>query len=519
MIYSLIQRHHDDVTWPITGRSGNLSHGPGRPDHEWSVIDDMRRCAGWLLWSRRMASPLGMVPVKELAPTLESLGLSESQVSRVEHGKVAVSLSTIRGYERLLELPYGELQAPLLALARCVEDDTVRDWFQPSVSADEKSAWIVDEIFEAEEDGAPITGAQWLRLAHAVAAGRCASVPNRLLHRWTRRLFSEMMRGVSGGYFPRFEAASTLAAQDLTASMVLRVVQELTSVPGVSGSFDAWSVVGDIRNLSLFDQLIGPLTTVPESTFRAFCAALSQPIFDKRLTHEQLTLVAAACRQRLAASSRRTVETINGMATCMPSSLGGPLLQDIDRLQPRTRTAGRHENRDVNAEIEVYLRFATAAAWPSHPDDQLAELLRVLLLGEHYGQRVHTASLLWVSPYASALTQAALTIAQSADFGPAARAAAVYLVSRTATPADSGLLRATLDGSSRSDVRNACLVALAHTRGLCAGDDLRPYLRDDDLRWTAIYAAGITHHPQLTAPEAESPDARWWLSVGPGFWE
>lgn len=510
--------HHDEVTWPIAERSGNLSRGPGAPDHEWTLIDDMRRCAGWLLWSRRMASPLGMVAVKELAPTLECLGLSESQVSRVEHGKVRVPLSTIRNYERLLDLPYGELQAPLLALARCVDDDCGRSWFLPADSPDEQSAWIVDEIFEAAEDGTAINGAQWLRWAHAVAAGNCASVPSRLLHRWTRRLLSEMMRGVANGYYARLEAASTLAAQDLTAPIVLRVVQELTSVPGVSGSYDAWSIVGDIRNPGIFDQLIGPLTTAPESTFRAFCAALAQPIFDKRLTFDQLTRIAAACQRRLASSSRRTAEAIDSMATCMPASLGGPLLAEIERVRPRTRMAKLHEDRDVAAEVDVCLRFATQATWPTQPDGQLAALLRVVLLGEHSGQRMHTGSLLWVSPYASALTEAAATIAQSADFGPAAQAAAIHLLSRTATAANAELLRSMLRESRRADLRNACLMALAHTRSLDS-KDLRPYLRDEDLHWTAIYAAGITGHPQLTLPEAQSPDARWWRSVGPGCWD
>jgi HEAT repeat protein len=143
----------------------------------------------------------------------------------------------------------------------------------------------------------------------------------------------------------------------------------------------------------------------------------------------------------------------------------------------------------------------------------------VVLLGKSVGHRMHTASLLWVSPYAAALTGAAASIAASDGFGPAARDAAIYLLSRTATPANEELLRSLLRESPRVDLRNACLIALAHIGALRPEDDLRPYLCDPETRWNAIYAAGITHHPHLTEPEADSVDARWWLSVGPGFWE
>ena len=479
----------------------------------------MRRCAGWLLWSRRMSSDLGLMPVKDLAPELERLGLSESQVSRVEHGKVDIPLRTIHSYERLLELPYGELQAPLLALARNVDDDRARGWFQPSASPDGQSGAIVDEIFDAEEDGASVTGSQWLRLAHAVHEGACEAVPTRLLSRWTGRLVGELMRGVNHGYFTRIEAASTLAAHDRTAPMILRAVRELTAVPGVSGAYDAWSVVGDIRNPRLLDQLIAPLENVPESTFRALCSALTQPILDERLTVDQLGRIIAACTARLPTAGRQSVRTIERMAGGMPSSLSGPIRNEIDRVRRRDRLGDSPVERDLDAEIEVYLRFATEAAWPGRPDGQLEALLRVVLLGEHFGQRVHTCSLLWVSPYAAALAEAAVFIASSEDFGSAAHEAALYVLSRTATADNEELLRSVLADSTRRDLRSACLITLGHTSALRAEDDLRPYLRDDELRWTAIYVAGITHHPQLSLPEAESPDARWWQSVGAGCWE
>ncbi|MBB2893035.1 helix-turn-helix domain-containing protein [Flexivirga oryzae] len=508
------------MTWPVAGRSGNLSHGPGRPPREWTLIEDLRRCAGWLLWSRRMSSDLGLVPVKELAPVLESLGLSESQVSRVEHGKVDVPLRTIHSYERLLELPYGELQAPLLSLSRVVDDDLGRRWLQPSAVPEGRSGAIVDEIFDAEEAGAPITGAQWLRLAHAVATGVCDGVPTRLLFRWVRRLLSELMRGVNNGYFVRLEAASTVAAYDHTAPMVLRAVRELTAVPGVSGAYDAWAVVGDIRNPRLLDQLIEPLQTVPESTFRAFCAALSQPGFDQRLTTEQMRSICSACAARLPTAGHTTVEVVDRLIGWMPRSVTAAVREEIARIRPRTRRSDTsQDDRDLDAELAVYLRFATEAAWPGRPDGQLEALLRVVLLGEQFGQRMHTGSLLWVSPYAAALAEAAVFVASSDDFGAAAHDAAIYVLSRTVTADNEELLRSVLADTRRRDLRSACLMALGHISALRTEDDLRPYLCDSELRWTAIYVAGITHHPQLMSPEAESPDARWWQSVGPGCWE
>lgn len=465
-----------------------------------------------------MASPLGGVAVKELSGSLRPLGLSESQVSRVEHGNVGVPLCTVRGYERLLDLPYGELQAPLLALARVVNDPQSRRWLESLVS-DTTPRHIVDEIFDAEEDGLPISGSQWLRFAHAVAAGRCEALPSRMLFRWVRRLISEMMRGVNGGYFSRIEAASTLAAHHSTAAPLLRAVRELTSVPGVSGAYDAWSVVGDIRKPQLLEQLIEPLGKVQESTFRAFCSALTQPLLDERLTEEQTARIAAACAARLETASRHTTEAIDRLAVFMPAGLGGPLLKSIDSSRPRTRVGGFHDDRDVDAEVAVYMRHATESAWPGRPDGQLEALLRVMLVGANYGQRIHIGSTLWVSPYAAALAEAALTIIGSDDFGVAQQDAALFVLSRTAAAPNRDSLWAVLRDSERADVRNACLLALAHTHGIDHGEDITPYLHDPETRWTTIYAAGITGHPQLGSAEADSPDAQWWLSVGPGFWD
>lgn len=57
-----------------------------------------------------------------------------------------------------------------------------------------------------------------------------------------------------------------------------------------------------------------------------------------------------------------------------------------------------------------------------------------------------------------------------------------------------------LQETPRADLRNACLMTLAHIRAIGLQDDLLPYLCVDESRWTAIYVAGITHHPQLSTP-------------------
>ncbi|MBB2893036.1 hypothetical protein [Flexivirga oryzae] len=483
----------------------------------------MNAVAGWLLWSHRMSSEFGGMTGRAFAAAARERGvpLSETEVSRAENGEGDVAIAAIAKYERVLGMSVGALSSPLRSAARLAAGAPGSDKLAALRSVPksmEVRQEVVNDAYVRWSAGERLIASDWLRLMDAITYDRQSLLPDALAAAWIRELLDEGMRSVNAAYFPRIEALSTVAEYDRYAVHLLAAARELTAAPGSSGELEAWSVVGDIRNPAVIDVLVHQLRSVPDDKILEFAVALVMPIQRDDLSHEQAQLIAAELTRRLDHWSLGSYEPVATLAAELPFGLGGPILRRIDQVHPMSRLTGPRVDRDVSGEIATYTRAALANSWPDHPSGSvLPELLRLILSSEHFGLRHHAANLIYCSPFAAAICDAAADLAMLGDTPPA-RQLATYLVSRLATRENAERLRLLLKQGDRKGLIVNTLTGMAHAGILTEQDDFTPFIEDKDFRYIGIYATGITDHPDLYREIADGDAATWWRSKHGGVW-
>ncbi len=509
--------------WEVAKRRGHVGLGPS-VSAPWDTFADMNAVTGWLLWSHRMASRFGGMTGRAFAAAARERGipLSETEVSRTENGESDIAITAVGKYERMLELPPGMLSAPLRSAARLAPHAPGSDRLAALRSVpktQEARRKVVDEFYVRYVDGEHFTAGDWLMLIDAITYRDNSLLPDALVAQWIRLLLDETMRAVNGAYYPRIEALSTVAECDRYAMHLLVATRELTAVKGASGTPDAWSVVGDIRSPEVIDTLIAELPSIPDQRLMDFTLALAMPTYRSSFTPAQAQAIATDLDRRLAAWSLGSYEPIAALAAELPPAIAGPILRRIDNVHPMSRLTGHRADRDTAREITHYTRAAMATTWPDHPHGSvLPELLRLALSSEHAGFRHHATTLIYCSPFAAAICDAAADLC-TLDERPVTRQLATYLVSRLATPDNDERLRLLLKhGISRGMVNNT-LTAMAHAGILTDQDDLQPFLADRDFHYIGVYAAGIAHHPDLYSEAADGDAAAWWREKRGGVWE
>lgn len=515
--------HNARMVWEVTRRRGHVGLGP-KVSGPWQTFEDMNAVTGWLLWSHRMTSQFGGMTGKTFAAAAREQGvpLSETEVSRAENGETDVAVTAIGKYERMLGMSPGTLSAPLRSAARLALSSpggrrlSLLRSVPPSTDA---RRGVVNAFYQRYVDGDQFSGADWLMLVDAITGDEQSLLPDALAAQWIRMLLDECMRSVNPAYFSRAEALSTVAAHPRYGAFLLEATRELTAVPGVSGAPDAWSFLGDIRSSEVIDSLIAELPSVPDHRLMYYSIALSMPACANVLNARQTRAIAAELERRLEHWSLGSYEPIATLAAELPRTIGAPILQRIDNVHPLSRLTGRRSNRDVTAEVASYTKAAMDSTWPGHPHGSvLPELLRILLSSEQSGIRYHAATLIHCSPFAAAVCDVAADLSTSSP-DALTRQLATYLVSRLATPDNDERLRLLLKNSDRRSLLVNTLTAMTHAGVITEQDDLRKYMKDKDLRYSAIYAAGITHHPDLYSTDADSDWATWWRGKRGGIWE
>lgn len=509
--------------WEVAKRRGHVGLGPS-VSGPWQTLADMNAVTGWLLWSHRMASGYGGMTGKAFAAAARARGvpLSETEVSRTENGESDIAVTAIGKYERMFDMPPGTLSGPLRSAARIAPYAPGSERLaalRTVPKSQEARRKIVDDFYVRYVDGDRFTAGDWLMLVDAITYRDNSLLPDALVARWVRMLVDETMRAVNSAYYPRIEALSTIAECDRYAMHLLVATRELTAVKGVTGAPDAWSVVGDIRSPEIIDTLIAELSSIPDAGLNHYAPCLSMPAYRNAFSKAQAQAIAAELERRLANWSLGSYEPIAVLAAELPPEFGEPILRRIDNVHPLSRLTGRRANRDTSREVAIYAQAAMAATWPGHPHGSvLPELLRLALNSERAGARHHATTLIYCSPFAAAVCDAAADLC-TPDERPLTRQLATYLISRLATPDNDERLRLLLKQSNSRGLTNNILTAMAHAGILTDQDDLQPYITDPDHRYMGIYAAGITHHPALYSKAADGDAANWWREKRGGIWE
>lgn len=466
-----------------------------------------------------MASPFGALPGSAFAAHAESLGapLSTYVISRAESGTGPGWAAAIRNYEVALGLAPATLLAPLRAAARLQPDATESAALLEQARLPDDPT-VIDECYDSYLGGGRLPGHRWIQLAQLLTETDSTQIPRKLLRQWIFRLVDEFMRSVNYAYYCRMEAASMFAIHPTTAPLILDAVTTLAAAPGASGTRDAWGLLGDINDPATITSIVERLPSSSDEQFGGFCFALWQHIHLGLLPRHLSAGLADVLIDRTATWTLGSLEPIAVLASALPVRQRDRVLAAIDDIHPMARMSGGRGSRSPDAELAVYLEFAAADSWPGHTDSVLREMLRVVLSADSPGAQFHTTSLLQASPYATALTNAALHLIDLPETSAETSQLATYLVSRLATVDNIEDVAALID-RPEADLSRIGLTVAAHLRHDIGDTRLRMLASQPSTAYMTIYYAGMSHHPLLHSPGFSGPSVEWWRTRSGGCWD
>lgn len=200
---------------------------------------------GWLLRSSRVR---GGLTLRDMAAVISADGprVSFSTLSRLEAQGIRAG-GLIDAYERALELPSGQLRAPIDILCRTFDyapPDTDPqggpldlDAFSAAVDAVTPDQALADHVAVA-------TGGEWLRFARLNAAPNGFGLPRGAMAALLDTLVSELVRSVAPvAYATRYEALALLRCSAY-AGVVEEAIQDFVS-GGPPAMMDVFSVLGE----------------------------------------------------------------------------------------------------------------------------------------------------------------------------------------------------------------------------------------------------------------------------------
>ncbi|TWP35918.1 hypothetical protein [Leekyejoonella antrihumi] len=468
---------------------------------------DVDAWVGWLLRTHRLAARPGVSDVA-FGAQLAAAGYpaDASFVGRCEAGQDSAPEAMITAYERVLGLPPGQLtsvcEGARFALAGQLASP-------PDLTRSE----VVDRLalVDARIEGATATGADWLTLTTLADGPHPVMLPPRLARTWVRQLLAETVRAARSARTTRIQALCRLVRNPQTKDAVVDVVFDLVATPGAAGMATALGVIGTSADPRLIDRLITTLEEPCAHARRAAAHALLTPISQDRLTASQRARIGegvlGVCRhdpQRAATAVVLASRLSPGLVRQATSLLGHDPRPLHHRQQPSP---------------ELYARLTEARHDLDPKDPVLAQLLHAALVGHFPERRHHALQLLGASPYRSALADRATGLIATSD-DPVTRSTAAMTLPYLAGSAQQRGLLDLLSGSSPL-VRPSALQALAHGAEIPPWFSLRPHLRDPLTQTSAVFAAGMSGHPDLAAAtDADCvsaqvrQSARWWMAHG-----
>lgn len=474
---------------------------------------DVRARVAWLLRTSRMASPYGGTG-REFAARLTLAGhpFNESRVSRAEAARDDISGALVLAYERALRMPSGYLSGVCEALNRSLgtgEHGHAKVWSRTDVVR------RLTEIDVAIGAGR-VTGGDWLALAQLLDQPGGAMLPRRLQREWNYQLVTEMMRSLGPAYISRYAALARMIGNEDSRHPTADVVREAAFESGAQGKIDALTLLGEVPDPVLVAELTGYLTEQVGAIRHGAARALLQLITTGRLTREQAQTVSVAVLE---------------LARAHPGDEGG-----VDAFMVARRLSLELTRKVVTllgwnpgaagdgARIEAPARLASyvceAEAESGVLGDAMLERLLREGLSNDFEERRHVAlMLLTVSPYRDVLADTAVQVAETVH-DPVARGAAGHLLTYLAGERQQSSLVKMLE-RDELDLQRVALGGLAHGAGVPLDIDLHRQLVNPGLSSLAVYAAGMSGHPDVRSsdwPRFATQDVRdsadWWVRHG-----
>ncbi|TWP33122.1 hypothetical protein [Leekyejoonella antrihumi] len=339
-------------------------------------------------------------------------------------------------------------------------------------------------------------------------------LPPSVLRPWIGALITQTMRSVGHAYTTRIEALSLLVADGYTRPLVCDQVDQVTAQPADRSVVGVLAVLGHtadpvvlhwlIRRLGQdrgprqWGAAIGLLTSIVAGTLSAdLVPALSQTIVACAEDRGPRSAPAFMLAQRL--SPDLTTRVVARLGYHPAPAETGARVQSPDHLAQ-------------------YVYAARGVC--GRKDPMLERALREGLSPDFIERRHHALLLLSFSPYREVLARTALDLLDSPCDGYAPTAAHTVLT-YLAGPDEAGRLRRLLSGPDTARP-GKILVALARSGGVPDDVSLLDRARDPAQSPDAVYAAGMSAHPDLAtiatvgnlAGTQAQAGARWWQRTG-----
>lgn len=465
----------------------------------------------WLLRTNRIDSPYRQPA--EFVKRVADLGRPAvpGGPSEIETRNRSLDAEVILTYEMALDLPKGSLIGPADSLSRSFLTRGIR---HHSVVHPE-ARWGELAQLEGKFQDHAMTGGDWLTFSNLLDQPDGLPMFPSTLEEWSRRLVIELMRSVGPAYLARMEAISRLVQVEHPRRAVVRAVQDMTLEKGAQGIIDVVAALGDAPRAPTMNTVLDIFTSTEGGARTGAALALDQWL--------SLGGFSADARRRV---ERAIVEVAHAdpdegaragliLAPHLSPKLAVSLRRMVDSSVPPAAGPLRSRRPPGLAHyLDAAYRFSAASG-----DRMIERLLQEALSEDPGGRRHHAIVLIGASPYREPIASAAAELLeQSTD--PATRHRAGLLMTYLAGEAhQQALVRMLRDPDTQ--VQAHALTALAHSTGVPAEVDLHDHLSRPDVALSAIYAAGMSGHPDVVsardsrfAPPEVRDSACWWLRHG-----
>lgn len=471
---------------------------------------DARARIAWLLRLSRLAAAPG--PAGRFVEMLRAQGcaLGPSTLCRYETGVEAVPKSVVAAYERTLGLPAGSLLGVCLGIDRAFGPALAPEGPQ-SVSRTALS----DALGEWEDLMAvdAMTGTDWINLAEGITRPNGPVLPPSMLHGWVDQLVSETMRAVRHAYTTRSHALDRLLGDPAAGRFVLDAVARAVEQPGAQSVEKVLPVLGNSRDPEVLNWLVTHFERSEGQQMWGAAHGMLAQICNGRMPASFLPRIANAVLDAAADGPGRGEPAFH-VAQRISADLTREVVARL-RFYPAPAAAGARVQSPT-----ALSNYRSAALQASGLDDPMLDrLLREALSPDFLERRHHSSTLLGVSPYRGIIVNVAAEQVR-APSGPYAAEAAAHALGYLAVREDRDQLVGLLETvpSARADI----LVALARVGGVPADVDLAALAADPVLAPTAVYAAGMSNHPDLglfaVSPQLAGAEVQrnaiWWQQIG-----
>lgn len=503
-----------------------MARGPGRPaqilgdsSELRSARLDLRARVAWLARVSRCASPEPAAARQAtFAAKLQEVGVgaSSTKVSLWENARQPFTLAELAGYEAVLDLPKGQLQATCEGLTRSLRPDGRQPLQRERALVGGQG--LLDTVYDAATRQAA-TGGDWFALTSYWDHVPGSMVPITIVRQLVSTLLDEMVRSCGTAFVTRFQALCHLADHPVYAQVLVDSVLDFVSVPGVEPVIDALSLLGE----GLADQTapvllqlgMDPLPRIRSGAVHALTTQIVLGTFPRELRPQLLRLIGSLC----AGSLEDTVLARSLLVRLPPEEQA----QGRSLLARRARPAGSDTPvpapRPVNIDLSRY-EVAARAATGLPSDPVLHRLLAEAHVHDLLELRHNACLLLMASPYRASLAEVSLAVLLERPGTPASVSAGV-LLGYLAVPEQAESLEKALSHPSPA-VHQQVLMALTHAVGVPHHVDLNTLTttpgKPDKI---TLYAAGMAGHPHLKEwldeprQDQEVIDrCRWWLRNG-----